>query len=255
MKILFTSILYFLFIIIKSQSTDKEISTLEVKYTFSYVADTLNKESRISETMVLLTNGKKSIYYGENYKAFSDGLKKQINSAIQTGSIVEPGKLPKARVRHTVFKDNDLIFISNILGSNTLTYPAESIKWIIDNSVTKDILGYKCSKATAKIGNRNYTAWFTYNIPMSDGPYKFKGLPGLILSINEIHHYFNFELLSINKASHPINFKKGISVTEQQYVMKRTEYLEDPSEGRINTPEYRKSIEERNKKYNNFLEN
>ncbi|MFS4474473.1 GLPGLI family protein [Chryseobacterium sp. T20] len=247
---------YFLLILIKSQSPKlgSDISILEVKYNFSYIADTLNMESVVSEPMILLTNGKRSVYYSENYKAFSDGFKKQLEIAMKTGSIVEPGKLLQSKVRHSVYKDHDSLYISNHLGKDFYTFHAENIHWEVDNLTHKVIQGYTCTKAVAKVGKRRFIAWFTYEIPVYDGPYKFKGLPGLILKVNDENKYFNFELLSLTKMNLPIEYKKGLLITQAQYIEKRKEYINDPSQGKINTPEYRKRIEENKTKFNNFLE-
>lgn len=256
MKKNFSIFFYFLLIFIKSQSPklERDISMLEVKYNFSYIADTLNMESVVSEPMILLTNGKKSVYYSENYKAFSDGFKNQLEIAIKTGSIVEPGKLLQSKVRHSVYKDNDSLYISNHLGKDFYTFRVEDIHWKIDNLTNKVIQGYKCTKAVAKVGKRIYIAWFTHEIPVNDGPYKFKGLPGLILKVNDKNKYFNFELFSVIKMNLPIEYKKGLLITQAQYIEKRKEYINDPSQGKINTPEYRKRVEENKKKFNNFLE-
>jgi GLPGLI family protein len=56
--------------------------------------------------------------------------------------------------------------------------------WNIE-SETKKINSYTLQKATAKFGGRNWTAWFTPDIPVQEGPYKFRGLPGLILYIED----------------------------------------------------------------------
>ena len=47
----------------------------------------------------------------------------------------------------------------------------------------KKIGGYNCYKATAHFRGRDYIAWFTMDIPVQDGPWKFWGLPGLILEV------------------------------------------------------------------------
>ncbi|MDR4894987.1 MULTISPECIES: GLPGLI family protein [unclassified Chryseobacterium] len=256
MKRSFNIFFCFLLILIKSQTPkqEKNLSILEVKYNFSYLEDTLNAKNLISEPMILLTNGKKSLYYSENDKAFSDGFKKQLDAAIKTGSIVEPGKLLQSKVRHSVYKDNDSLYISNYLGRDFYTIYIEGIHWKIDNLTNKIIQGYKCTKAVAKVGRRTYIAWFTYDVPINDGPYKFKGLPGLILKVNDESQYFNFELLSITKINLPISYKKGLLITKDQYLAKRKEYSNDPSQGKINTPAYRKRINENKNKFNNFLE-
>lgn len=57
------------------------------------------------------------------------------------------------------------------------------IKWEIVENNTKNILGFKCQKATTTFRGTPITAFFTPEIPTSFGPEKFSGLPGLILEI------------------------------------------------------------------------
>ena len=56
------------------------------------------------------------------------------------------------------------------------------LDWKIYNE-TKLIGSYETRKASTTFRGRNYTAWFTDKIPVDFGPYKFYGLPGLILEI------------------------------------------------------------------------
>lgn len=62
---------------------------------------------------------------------------------------------------------------------------------------TKTILDYPCQMATCDFRGRQWTAWFAPDIPISDGPWKFGGLPGLIMEsvrlwqpISFYHHRF-----------------------------------------------------------------
>jgi GLPGLI family protein len=57
------------------------------------------------------------------------------------------------------------------------------MKWTLTKE-TKEILGYKCKSATTTFRGRSYTAFYAPKIPVSDGPWKFGGLPGLILEVN-----------------------------------------------------------------------
>lgn len=54
------------------------------------------------------------------------------------------------------------------------------INWKIEDSFKK-IENYNCQKATCRFRGRNYESWFTSEIPLQLGPWKFYGLPGLIL--------------------------------------------------------------------------
>jgi len=56
----------------------------------------------------------------------------------------------------------------------------------------KDIMGYTTTKATAEFRGRKYTAWFSMEMPYSVGPWKFSGLPGLILEVYDEDYMFNF---------------------------------------------------------------
>lgn len=55
--------------------------------------------------------------------------------------------------------------------------------WKIENDHTKTIAGYKCIKATGTFRGSKVIAYFTKDLPYSAGPFKFYGLPGLILDI------------------------------------------------------------------------
>lgn len=64
---------------------------------------------------------------------------------------------------------------------------------------TSTICGYKTQKANCNFGGRSWVAWFAPELPYSDGPYKFNGLPGLIVKVTDTRNHYDFELISINK--------------------------------------------------------
>lgn len=66
------------------------------------------------------------------------------------------------------------------------------------------ISGFNVQKATITFAGRNYTAWFTSEVPISDGPYKFNGLPGLIIKIADENNYYVFKLIGIKTLKDPI---------------------------------------------------
>ena len=67
-------------------------------------------------------------------------------------------------------------------------------KWKISPE-TKMIGNLKVQKATTSWGGRNWEAWFAAEIPFQEGPYKFNGLPGLIVEISDDKNNYQFKLV------------------------------------------------------------
>lgn len=80
-------------------------------------------------------------------------------------------------------------------------YPA--MKWQLSNE-TATVCGYVCQKATTHFRGRDFIAWFTTDIPVKGGPWKFGGLPGLILKVYDSNHLYIFEAVKIEKGNFPI---------------------------------------------------
>jgi len=55
-------------------------------------------------------------------------------------------------------------------------------EWTILSDSIKTIENYTCLMAKGHVRGRDYTVWFTPDIPVSAGPWKLWGLPGLIVS-------------------------------------------------------------------------
>lgn len=64
---------------------------------------------------------------------------------------------------------------------------------------TKVIAGHNCYAASTYFRGRDYIAYFTPEISISAGPYKFGGLPGLILEITTTDDNFGWYCKSISK--------------------------------------------------------
>jgi GLPGLI family protein len=54
------------------------------------------------------------------------------------------------------------------------------IEWTL-HPERKRLGTFECRRATGDFGNRTYEAWYAPDIPVSSGPHKLAGLPGLIL--------------------------------------------------------------------------
>ncbi len=75
---------------------------------------------------------------------------------------------------------------------------ADLFDWqLLDGDST--ICEYPCKKAVANFRGRTWTVWYTLDLPYSDGPWKFCGLPGLILSAKESEGIFSFSCVGIEQ--------------------------------------------------------
>lgn len=99
-------------------------------------------------------------------------------------------------------RDKNFFFTSSIDGRGFFIYDkVPKINWIIDEKQTKKIAGYECTKATGVFRGTSITAYFAKKLPYSAGPFKFYGLPGLILEIkpdNMDHEIWKAESVNIN---------------------------------------------------------
>ena len=83
------------------------------------------------------------------------------------------------------------------------TEPWPSMQWTLGTE-KQTICGYQCQRATCHWRGRDYVAWFTSAIPMKSGPWKFGGLPGLIMKIYDTKHLYTWEAVSVENGSFPI---------------------------------------------------
>lgn len=75
--------------------------------------------------------------------------------------------------------------------------------WSISDS-TRTILGLTCFKATCRFRGRDWTVWFAPDIPAMTGPWKFSGLPGLILDAYDSRREYTFTAERMYRTKEPI---------------------------------------------------
>ena len=71
------------------------------------------------------------------------------------------------------------------------------IKWTLINEAKK-IGGFNCKKAIGKFRGRTYTAWYTEEIPVNGGPWKLRGLSGLILEVADDKGVYKAQAVNIS---------------------------------------------------------
>lgn len=119
-----------------------------------------------------------------------------------------------------------------------VTEKTPSMQWKILNE-EKKINNYICKKAQVSFRGRTYTAWYTEKIPVFSGPWKFNGLPGLILSISDNDGIYKWEVKTITYpykskeidiSKVVINSKKYKLITLKDFDKKRIEAIREKIE-------------------------
>ena len=112
----------------------------------------------------------------------------------------------------------------------------DPMKWSLSNE-TKMADKYLLQKATTSFGGRSWTAWFCKDFPYNEGPYKFRGLPGLIFEMYDSKSQFKYSILesklfdtTYDTAGFIENYAgtKPLEVTEQMVQKKKLEKFNDP---------------------------
>lgn len=190
-----------------------------VTYRLTYHEDTTNLENHGSEKMVLIIGNDISNFQSyRKYECDRVGRQKQKEGVlldwIQSGAVRDY----TYRYHFSIYKNypkGKMTTIDKILFGDYYEYDEinNPFEWNIlcDTAI---VAGYYCQRATCDFAGRTWEAWFSEELPFNDGPYKFGGLPGLILNIFDTRGHYSFEFLSIEAMS------KGetIGIEEKDYI-------------------------------------
>lgn len=104
------------------------------------------------------------------------------------------------------------------------------IDWQLTDSI-KTINGYYCQQAKGTLYGREWTAWYTSDVPLSYGPYILSGLPGLILAACDSEGIFNFMLAGLEEISDSSTVSFYIEEEPQKCSRKRFLEMRADNEG------------------------
>ncbi len=190
----------------------QEKSDIEVSYDYHHFHRTGREQNH---QMILLANAKESKFYNP-VSHYVDSLEstpegKEIYKQMQLSAFTsgKMGSIPKKSVFLVVVKDaenKEQTVYDGVLGFGAYTYtePLEAQQWQIGDS-TKTVMGYECVMATCDYRGRHWTAWFAPEIPLSNGPWKLGGLPGLILEAAESEGQHSFTADGISQSGRTID--------------------------------------------------
>lgn len=186
--------------------------TAEVTYSLIFQPDSTDKKSVESEYETLFVGEGQSIFCASKYLLMDSAIASEAAKGNKLGPSMGFFQANGTHNYLVIFKSDSGIvtydqvarFIPSIY---RYTESKTQLKWKILPD-TLSIGGIPCQRAETNFGDRRWIAWFAPSIPINDGPYKFCGLPGLILQINDEKQYWNFTLAKLAKAdtSLKINF-------------------------------------------------
>ena len=223
MQKLLKQTIYCLFVFICGVSSAQ---THRFFYELKYKSDSTQNDY-LKKLMVLDVNPTETKYY-DNAFLEKDSINKKFNSQNTNWT----DQIPVIRKKNSNKNTNFVM-----LQFQVYSYPTEdSISWNLTTE-TKKYQGFDIQKATTKFGGRKWTAWFTKDILFSEGPYKFRGLPGLIVLLYDDKNQFDFSFVknqNLAETYDTSNFleirygSKPIPITEKIYLQKKIEYYNDP---------------------------
>lgn len=211
----------------------------QILYQMSFQQDSSDKTTVQEEIMELLLNDSLTIFQSEK-TGIRDSI--ELNERKSNESFkLSPELISKLRtpVKYSIFKypDGNVLFKENFTSrptseSNTKYYE-EQVKfdWELSND-TATINGLLCQKATLNYAGRKWTAWFATEIPLNEGPYKFKGLPGLIVKLSDERGTWLFNLLQIKPANRTIvvpnqSNTRSHTISKAEFYKEKRYYIEN----------------------------
>jgi GLPGLI family protein len=187
----------------------------QVKGSINYELKINNQFGRYPLNYVVIFNNKESIELAIKQNIDEDKILES-----STEGNIQKIKVVKSSKPDFIFKDYKA---SKIINSENIGFSKYLVIDTLNNfqwKITTDhklISGYDCLKANTTFRGRNYEAWFTEAIPIPNGPWKFGGLPGLILEVYDTEKIYNFKMTGINVKD---KIDENVIVVPNQYNMK-----------------------------------
>nr|WP_283950727.1 GLPGLI family protein [Chryseobacterium sp. pc1-10] len=236
---------------------------MEINYETKIITDSLAKEKVNFFQSVLLLNNNESAYFSREAKSFyNNDVKIPSANSISTSAGLIP-KYPKSVASFLKIGGKLTAYLP--VGKYIFSYDEPKLVWETLSEI-KEIKGYKCrlAKTTTDTGGEFY-AWYTEDISIPDGPFRFKGLSGLILEVYNRNRTIEIYATDVKKSEETIEaitYDNLVNTkSKMQFLEARKNYAENPSmyNGNLkivdsNGNDRTKGISERLKKINVFLD-
>lgn len=203
-------------------------------YQVTMKSDASNKTDIKTENAYLDISADKSMFYSENRIKRDSVMRANFQSGGARGFNIDQMESLRSNINYSIEKDkkNQKTLYKDRLGRDQYSYEEDRpLNWKISSETTK-IGEYKVQKAETEFGGRKWTAWFTTDLPYQDGPYKFSGLPGLVVKAEDADGDYSFDLMKNYKiADFPemTTFGNVVKVKRTDYVKQQEKYKTDPA--------------------------
>ncbi|HAY3556703.1 MULTISPECIES: GLPGLI family protein [Elizabethkingia] len=201
-------------------------------YEYDFAPDFHNIKNREIHIMFLDITKEGSFFF-DGRKYVSDSTISALVRNNQFGMPPREAKFIDYRVTKK-YPSYTLTYIINSYNNRLHVLDPRVQNWKIEKVIDK-YKGYTIQKATTEFAGRKWIAWFSSDIPIPDGPYKFYGLPGLILKIEDITGSHKFSLVGIKNNIPAYNYpvidawRKKLNLSLEKYIEIYKEYRRDPA--------------------------
>ena len=200
-------------------------------YQVTMKSDSTDKANATIETARLDISPEKSLFYGEG-RIKRDSVMQRMRETRNFDRNAMQNL--RSSIDYIVEKDliKNITYFKTRLGRDQYTYEEDrKMDWKILPETVK-IGEYEAQKAETTFAGRKWYAWFTQDIPFQDGPYKFKGLPGLIIKVEDAKGDYSFDLQQSKKITEFPNLdNRGgnpIKVKRADFEKQEKLYRKDP---------------------------
>jgi len=210
---------------------------LRIFYEVTTVRDA-SKPDKPDKDYMVLDIGEKGIsrFYSDNRRrtdSLMAEMMKRGNQIKLDPNILNDNGISSMGDSKEIFKNypSGKITVTDRIVSSDYLYEEDKnlFQWQIEPE-TREILSYTCQKAVTDFRGRHYEAWFAPDLPLNDGPWKFSGLPGLILAVEDSAKNFSFQAVGIENSKLPVQFpqKDYIKTSRKEVEKVPKRFIEDP---------------------------
>ena len=200
-------------------------------YQASMTPDSTKLTEKKIEKVYLDVDGQKSVFYSENrLKRDSIMARMRQTKNFDISQIQDLRSIIDYSVEKDLAKQN-LNFKQRIARDQYIYEEQIPNTWKVLPETVK-IGNYQTQKAEQNYGGRTWYAWFTTDVPLQDGPYKFGGLPGLIVKLEDSKGDYSFDLMESRKIASiqsPESRGQDISIKKEKFLAMQKKFQQDPS--------------------------